>query len=112
METQDASSCRELAARVNNVALDRVDVQFAAKEACRKMAAPKQSSWERLKRLAQYFLQCSDFRRLYPFGHEFNGSVVQVFSDSDWAGCRSSRKSTSGGVLVVDGCCLRCWSST
>ena len=112
MEPQDASRFRALAARANYVALDRVDVQFAAKEVCREMAAPKQSSWLRLKRLARYLLQYPDFRWLYPFGHEFNADVVQVFSDSDWAGCRSSRKSTSGGVLVVDGCCLRGWSST
>ena len=57
-------------------------------------------------------MQYADFFWLYPFGHEFNADVAQVFSDSDRAGCRSSRKSTSGGVLVVDKSCLRGWSST
>ena len=43
---------------------------------------------------------------------EFKADVLDVYSDSDWAGCKATRKSTSGGMLVVDGCCLRSWSST
>ena len=42
---------------------------------------------------------------------EFKADVLDVYSDSDWAGCKATRKSTSGGMLVVDGCCLRIWSS-
>ena len=43
---------------------------------------------------------------------EFKADVLDVYSDSDWAGCKATRKSTSGGMLVVDGCCLRSWSSS
>ena len=43
---------------------------------------------------------------------EFKADEVDVYSDSDWAGCKATRKSTSGGMLVVDGCCLRSGSST
>ena len=50
MKLEDGSG---VAARATYVALDRVDVQFAAKEACRATAAPKQSSWMPLKRLAR-----------------------------------------------------------
>ena len=32
--------------------------------------------------------------------------------DSDWAGCLSTRKSTSGGVLLVAGTAMKSWSST
>ena len=31
--------------------------------------------------------------------------------DSDWAGCRRSRKSTSGGILFLGGVPVRAWSS-
>ena len=34
-----------------------------------------------------------------------------AFSDSDWAGCKTSRRSVSGGMLVIDGCALKCWSN-
>ena len=47
-----------------------------------------------------------------PHGDEFKADVLDVYSNSDWAGCKATRESTSGGMLVVDGCCLRSWSST
>ena len=35
---------------------------------------------------------------------------IRIFTDSDWAGCRMSRKSTSGGVIMLGNHCLRSWS--
>ena len=37
---------------------------------------------------------------------------VQVFADSDWGGDRRSRKSTSGGAILLGRHCVRTWSST
>ena len=37
---------------------------------------------------------------------------VYIYSDSDWAGCVKTRKSTSGGVMMLGGGVLRTWSST
>ena len=37
---------------------------------------------------------------------------MTVLVDSDWAGCRTTRRSTSGGVLKVGRHVLRTWSST
>ena len=38
--------------------------------------------------------------------------ILDVFTDSDWAGCRRSRKSTSGGAIMKGGHCLKTWSKT
>ena len=38
--------------------------------------------------------------------------VIEVYADSDWAGCLVSRKSTSGGVIALAGVMLKSWSST
>ena len=46
-----------------------------------------------------------------PMETEFKADMLDVCSDSDWVGCKATRKSTSGGMFVVDGCCLRSWSS-
>ena len=43
---------------------------------------------------------------------EVEEDVIRAWSDSDWAGCRTSRKSTSGGVMIVGGHVLRTYSST
>ena len=38
--------------------------------------------------------------------------MLRVYSDSDWAGCLRTRKSTSGGVVTLGGMAIKHWSST
>ena len=38
--------------------------------------------------------------------------VLKVYADSDWAGCSRTRKSTSGGCIMLGGHLLKAWSST
>ena len=40
------------------------------------------------------------------------GKSIEVYVDSDWAGCPSTRKSTSGGFLVLGKHLVKTWSST
>ena len=37
---------------------------------------------------------------------------MELYTDSDWAGCRKTRKSTSGGVLKVGRHVIKSWSRT
>ena len=76
---------------------------------CRRRLA---SSWLRLKRFSRYMLEYPSAEWRFLMATEFKADVLDVYSDSGWAGCKATRKSTSGGMLVVDGCCLRSWSST
>ena len=45
------------------------------------------------------------------YAWEEDGMKLQAFSDGDWAGCRKSRKSTSGGVIYLGDVAVRAWSS-
>ena len=97
------------AARGNYLAADRPDVQFAAKEVCRWMANPTDLSLVAMKRLGRYL---SGRRRLvyrYPWQ---SADTLECYSDTDWAGCPKSRKSTSGGCLMLGSHVLKTWSST
>ena len=40
------------------------------------------------------------------------GNKFRVCTDSDWAGCKKTRKSSSGGVLMLGKHCLKTWCST
>ena len=37
---------------------------------------------------------------------------LDVYTDSDWAGCRRTRRSTSGGVIMRGTHCIKTWSTT
>jgi len=106
-----ATEFRGLAARANYLSLDRVDIQYATKEICRDMAVPKASSMSKMKRLARYLLGSPRQVLMYQPCHEESPEML-VYSDSDWAGCLRTRKSTSGGVLTFQGGILKTWSST
>ena len=37
---------------------------------------------------------------------------LKIFADTDYAGCRSTRKSTSGGIVMIGDHCVKFWSKT
>ena len=41
-----------------------------------------------------------------------SASSIEVYSDTDWAGCVRTRKSTSGGALMIGSHITKCRSST
>jgi hypothetical protein len=87
---------RRMAARGNYLGADRVDIQYAVKEVCRGMAKPTVGHKRKLKRLVRYLRGRK--RVVWKFQWQGRPDTVEVFTDSDWAGCGKTRKSTSGGV--------------
>ena len=110
LSKEEGSIYRQLAARANYLAQDRPDLQFAVKELCREMSTPTTRSWKRLKRVARYLLQYPVLS--YGFERQCSQPVVDVFVDSDHAGCRQSRKSTTGFVIMQGRHSLKTGSST
>ncbi len=100
---------RGAAARGNYLAADRIDVQFACKEVCRWMAKPTAHAWEALKRVCRYL--CRAPRLVYEYRQQ-SVSAVDVYTDTDWAGCPKTRKSTSGGCVMLGHHACKHWSST
>ena len=86
------------------------DLQFAAKQASRYMATPRVSDWALLKRTARYLVVCPS--SVQTIRWQVPPSMVTTFTDSDWDGDRSSRKSTSGGVVCLGHHVMKSWSST
>ena len=110
LDPEDMSKFRRLAARANYLALDRVDIQFAVKELCRDMANPSGESMRKLKRLARYLLAVPEWETIFRRCQEWEACIIDVYTDSDWAGCRRTRRSTSGGVMCVGGDMVKTWS--
>ena len=92
-------------ARRNYLASDRLDIAFTTNELCKSMSAPKEEDKFALKRLCKY-------RKGRP-APQVPQEVVQVpqrvctHVDSDWAGCKLTRKSTNGGDIFLGHNCAR-----
>ena len=63
-----------------------------------------------LKRLARYLVGRP--RMISIFEKQANQKELVGWSDSDWAGCPETRKSTSGGVIQWGTHTLKTWSTT
>ena len=110
LSSEEATRYRGIAARANYLAADRPDIMYAVKELCRGMAKPTRAHWHKLKRLGRYLVDNRRTVTRYDWqGHE---AEVTGYSDSDWAGCRVTGKSTSGGVIMIGGNFLEVWSRT
>ena len=69
---------------------------------------------KRVTTLIGVFLRSNilDHKRLvYKFPWQ-SATHIEVYSDTDWAGCPRTRKSTSGGAVMIGSHCIRTYSST
>ena len=110
MEPKQASLFRAIVARVNFLAHDRCDILFASKECSRHMSAPKNGSWAALKRIGRYLLGRPRVVTRYVW-QEPRGDLT-AYSDSNWAGCRETRKSTSGACFMVGRHLIKAYART
>ena len=100
---------RGSAARSNYLSADRIDCQYACREVCRSMSSPTEQSWKALKRLSRYL--CGAPRLFYTYRkQEIN--AIDVYFDTDWAGCVKTRESASGGAVMHGRHAVKHWSST
>ena len=90
------------------LALVRGDIAYATKELSRDVTAPTMQSVAKCKHLLRYLIgtrMC--VLRLRPSYQLANGTCavdINVYVDSDWAGCSKTRKSTNGSTVNVLGC--------
>ena len=69
------------------------------------MARPTRRSWDKQKKLARYLVQTEAV--VYRFEWQDEGHPIRLYTDSDWAACRRTRKSTSGGVIIIVRYCIK-----
>ena len=95
LSSKDTTAFRVLVAHGNYLAQDRVEIQYAVKEAARRMSAPRKEDWALLRRTGRYLTGAPRLVDRHKFQHL--PGKFDTFSDSDWAGCKTTKRSTSGG---------------
>ena len=86
MSNEEQTKFRSVAARINFLATDRVDLQFASKDLCRRMASLDKSDWGKARRMERYSMHRP--RAVMVFHFEDESEQMQGFADADWAGER------------------------
>jgi hypothetical protein len=85
----------------------RPDIMLSVCMCARFQADPKEEHKTAIRRIIRYLLHTSSFGLWYPKGAPFE---LIGYSDSDYAGCKVDRKSTSGTCQFL-GRSLVSWSS-
>ena len=85
----------------------RPDIMFSVCMCARFQANPKESHLSAFKRIMRYLLGTINLGLWYPKNSSYN---LIGYSDSDFAGCKTDRKSTSGTCHFI-GSALVSWHS-
>ena len=98
---------RALAATANFLAIDRGDIVYCAKELTRHMTTPPTADWEKMVRFGRYLKNRHRVQLWYKF--QETPCQLETFSDTNWAGCRRTRRSTTGGYPVAGSHLIKMW---
>ena len=104
---EDPTLYRSLAGALQYLTFTRPDISFAVQQICLFMHDPRESHFNALRRIIRY-LQGTLTLGL----HFYKSSATSLiaYTDADWAGCPSTRRSTSG-FCIFFGDNLISWSS-
>ncbi|GAA0176281.1 transmembrane signal receptor [Lithospermum erythrorhizon] len=98
---------RSIVGALQYLTFTRPDIQFAVNQVCQFMHHPRQSHYVVVKQMLCYI------KGTISYGLHIKAdppSSLLVYSDADWAGCPSTRRSTTG-VCIFLGSTLVFWSS-
>jgi hypothetical protein len=101
---------RSVTMRMAYLAQDRPDLQYTCKELARKMQSPNEDDMLNLKRAVRYAIGVP--RVVVRFKRQRMRAHLDVYSDSDAAGCLRTRKSTSSTIVMHGDHCIRTSSTT
>ena len=87
------SKYRSQVARCLFFSQDRADISFIVNELCQRMSSPIQ------QRLVRYLKRERQWGQIFGYGRLVE--EVTTFTDSYWAGCKETRKSSSAGVIML-----------
>ena len=93
----------------------RPDINYCTKELSRSLQSPTMEDKAKMRHLLRYLKGTEDYMLILEPRLTTSAQAtieIHTFVDSDWAGCRTTRKSTSGAILQVLGCTIHHFSKT
>ena len=108
LPSSDASSYRSAVGILLYLSPDLVECQFVIRHLAQYMSRPSEKAWVELKHLVQYLLGCTDHALLLHFRSDFDSEflILKVYTDSDWAANKGTRKSVSANCIMLNNCLI------
>ena len=110
MDATESSRYRRGVVMLTYLALDRPDIASTADALARRMARPRCGDEVGLKRCLRYLRAHPTVIIEYPIQDDTH--ELYLMTDADWATCKETRKSRSGGVLVRGRHAVAWWSKS
>ena len=114
LQKEDVKHYRSVVGKLMWLIPLRPDLNYATKELSRALQEPTEEDYAKMKHLLKYLAATRNYEFVISPGDlvSSNRATITTYVDSDWAGCKSTRKSTSGGVLHLNGVCVHHYSRT
>ena len=104
LDAELASRYRSAVGSAIYLSSDRKDIAYSVKELARKMAQPRVCDWECAQVLGRYLNSHREWVRVVTLDAEVGDELpLDIYSDSDWAGCAETRRSTDSHVAYLAG---------
>jgi len=103
----DPTAYRSLVGALQYLTFTRPDITYAVQQICLHMHDPREPHQTALKRLLCYLRGTVNYRLLL---QRSSSTELVVYTNTDWAGCPDTRRSTSGYAVFLGGN-LVSWSS-
>lgn len=81
----------------------RPDIAYSVGHLCKKTQAPTNRDWNDVKHLWRYLKKTKNVKMIYSKDREDIPQGTTIYVDSDWAGDKDDRKSTTGYVILLAG---------
>ena len=95
---QNPTLYRRLVGSLVYLTITRPDISFAVNLVSQFMSSPRHLHMAAVKRIIRYLLGTPTRGLLFPAGSPLN---LVAYSDSDWAGCPDTRRSTTGWCVYL-----------
>jgi len=97
---EDQGRYKKLVEKLNYLTITRPDIAYPVNVVRQFISAPQTSHWDVVVRILQYLKNTSRRELMYS---DRNRNRIAGFSDEDWAGCPTDRRSTTRYVSLLEG---------
>ena len=98
---------RRVVGKLQWLSFTRPDISYSTKELARGLHQPTEADWKKAKHLLRYLRGTGNYTQQLRPTTTLNTSKavldMDIHVDADWAGCPSTRKSTTGFVIYILG---------